>query len=658
MMKDPHGPVTDFADWYVDYSVSSEGCVRDRGRSPQASELVRRFEKYRSDHVSRTQNYEKYEMQADAVMVSQKPDLPNVSSGEVAGMVRRTARNVVQHAPNVEIINEFDDDGPKGILASFILRDKIIGDSLNSNEMQQNLFASVMRAFTIGFDAVTPQLVQAADSTWSMKYDTIGYRDVFPEPGVKDVRDAPEVFVRRYLTRGEVTQLIRNEVAGWDHAALRTMAQNSPPARAAESVSMRDKQHRSAPDGYEVVTWYSNTGDPFLTFDARTKMLLRIEKNKDPLKRHPVFFLVLEKDALQPLGKSQVALVFGRQEFQDLILNSAMKQWHRNLNPSIIGYGTGLNGVPNLSPGKFTNIPNPNAKIEVMEFNTQTMLQYGAISQQNLGSMVNLIGAADQQMAASAGNGMSATPQGVEAQQAMVDITTNNYQKAVEHFFSLYCSYALTVYFAELKNVDGIVPSADARRQLIGAGIEEALFDKEGKLSIDMKEMATTYSVRCVPGSLVEMEDEKQLRILNELFVPLSQAMPALANSQDPAILQNAAAAMQFIVTKEIQLSGSTHATELAEVLREGTTDRLTQATARVDELQSSTQALAGVLVEGAEGTQTQVKQLSDQVATLTQIVSTLMEKLGVGGSPQGPASPQEPPAGATSAPEENSGTL
>ena len=158
---------------------------------------------------------------------------------------------------------------------------------------------------------------------------------------------------------------------------------------------------------------------------------------------------MLEKDEQQPLGKSQVELLFGRQEFQDLMHNGAMKLWYRNINPSIIGYG-GINTVPNLSPGKYTQVSNPNAKIEAFEVNTQTLMQYNTISQANLGSMVNLVGSADQQMAVQAGGGMSATPQGVEAQQAMVDITTNNYQKAIESFFSHYCSYALTLYFHEL----------------------------------------------------------------------------------------------------------------------------------------------------------------------------------------------------------------
>ena len=279
-----------------------------------------KFEQFKTEHLCRTKNYDKYEMMANAEVVSRKPDLPNVSSGEVAGMVRRIARNVVQHTPNVEIVTRFDDDSQRGILAKEVLRTKVIGDVLNSNQMQQNLFASVMTAFTVGFDAVCPVLVQRADKSWVMEYDVIHYNDVFPEPGVKDVRKAPEVFVRRYLTKGEVAQLIRTQPAGWDIAALRTLFQHNPPSQQRESVAKQNSVHHVVPDGYEIITWYSRSGDPFLTFDARHKLLLRIERNTDPQLRHPVHFLILERDPLQPLGKPQIALIYGRQEFQDLML--------------------------------------------------------------------------------------------------------------------------------------------------------------------------------------------------------------------------------------------------------------------------------------------------------------------------------------------------
>jgi hypothetical protein len=204
---------------------------------------------------------------------------------------------------------------------------------------------------------------------------------------------------------------------------------------------------------------------------------------------------VLEKDSQQPLGKSQVELLIGRQDFQDLMLNGAMKLWYRNINPSIIGYGA-VNAVPNLSPGKYTQISNPNARIEPFEVNTQTLMQYGLISQQNLGSMVNLIGSADQQMATQAGGGMSATPQGVEAQQAMVDITTNNYQKAIESFFSHYCSYALTIYFQEMKAVKQVSrPRTPGCAAL--AGLPTEAFSPDGTVEIDFESWPS--STGCAP---------------------------------------------------------------------------------------------------------------------------------------------------------------
>jgi hypothetical protein len=520
-----HTPVTEFEQWYDQYRVDPRtGCLDVRNVAPCGQWKWHMYEVFKREMDIRVANFETLEKLADGEVIKEKPDLPNISSGETAGLVRRIARALVQNTPNVDVISQFDDDSSEGIFSKHILTSKIIGVDQYSNDMQQNLFASTKTSLTLGFDCVIPVLLQDAGKGWYIKYDSIHYRDVFPEPGCKDVRDATSVFVRRYLTKGEVVQLVRNNTPGWDIPALKLLLQHPPRAREMQSVDHQTKKRHQVPDGYEVITWYSSSGEPFLTFSPVTKHLLRIEHNKHPLKWHPVHFLVLEKDSQQPLGKSQVELLIGRQDFQDLMLNGAMKLWYRNINPSIIGYGT-VNSIPNLSPGKYTQIANPNAKVEAFEVNTQTLMQYGQISQQNMGSMVNLIGSADQQMAASAGGngqGMSATPQGVEAQQAMVDITTNNYQKAIEAFFSHYCSYALTMYFQEMKAVKKVAPTAEARMKLLRAGLETSALNEDGTLDMDFEELATEYWVRAVPGSLIEMEDEKQLRILNQLFVPLS----------------------------------------------------------------------------------------------------------------------------------------
>jgi hypothetical protein len=622
------GSIQTFEDWYDDYKIDSrDGCLDVRNIGPRAGHLYSQYLRYKSEADKRLENYHKLEKLADGQVISPKPDLPNISSGETAGLVRRIARNLVQNCPNVEVLSRFDDDSVQGIFAKHILTTKIIGSDEYSNDMQQNLFASTKTALTLGFDVVIPALLQDAAGSWFMKYDSIHYRDVFPEPGARDVRQAQFVFVRRYLTKGEVMALMRDNTPGWDCAALATMMKAAPYGRTQESVDFQSKKFGLIPEGYEIITWYSSTGEPFLTFSASTKHLLRIEKNKHPLKQHPVHFLILEKDSQQPMGKSQVELLIGRQDFQDLMLNGAMKLWYRNINPSILGYGA-VNAVPNLSPGKYTQVSNPNARIEPFEVNTQTLMQYGSISEQNLGSMVNLIGSADQQMATQAGGGMSATPQGVEAQQAMVDITTNNYQKAIESFFSHYCSYALTLYFQELKAVKKVQPTAEARVRLLKAGLPTETINDDGTIDIDFEDLATEYWVRVVPGSLVEMEDEKQLRILNQLFVPLSQAMPALAAAQDQQMLAQAAKAMQYIISKQIELSGSTSAKDIG-LMFNGDIEAVDERDLRITTLEDEVHGVEGGLGTILEMNDNALRQMQEQISMMMETQGLILDKLG-----------------------------
>ena len=148
------------------------------------------------------------------------------------------------------------------------------------------------------------------------------------------------------------------------------MLKAAPYGRAQESVDYQNQKFGVVPEGYEIITCYSSSGEPFLTFcRAAPSTCCASRRTSTRSSMHPVHFLVLEKDSQQPLGKSQVELLIGRQDFQDLMLNGAMKLWYRNINPSILGYGA-ANAIPNLSPGKYTQISNPNARIEPFEVNT------------------------------------------------------------------------------------------------------------------------------------------------------------------------------------------------------------------------------------------------------------------------------------------------
>ena len=96
-------------DWYDDYRVNMrDDTLQSFTISPEAAHLAKRYDDYKREMDTRVSNYWKLEALADAEVISKKPDLPNISSGETAGMVRRMARNLVQHTPNVEVVCEFD----------------------------------------------------------------------------------------------------------------------------------------------------------------------------------------------------------------------------------------------------------------------------------------------------------------------------------------------------------------------------------------------------------------------------------------------------------------------------------------------------------------------------------------------------------------------
>lgn len=638
-MKQHHTPIAEFEQWYEGMWEDAEGCLQARALTPQASKLIKSFRDFKSEADSRLSGYDKLEQLADAAVAQEQSDLANVSSGETAGLLRRIARTLVQNTPNVDVVSIHDDDAVKGVLSKYLLSANIISDGEYSNDMQQNLYASTVMALAIGFTAVLPTLVREPNGSWRVLYDELHYRDVFPEPGIKDIRRANDVFVRKYLTKGDILDILHRKTPGWNLPALRGLLQREPAPREYGATDHQSKKHKVSPKAYGIITWYSSSGDPFLTFsESGPNHLLRIEKNKVPSREIPLKFLVLEKDPFQPYGKSQVSFIYGRQVFQDLMLNGAMKMWYRNINPPLVGYGT-IDAMPNLSPGKYTKVSNPNARIEAFEVNTQTLLQYNTIAQQNFGAMVNQIGSPDEQMATQSGHGFSATPQGVEAQTSIVNITTNNYQKAIESFFSQYCSYSLTLYFHELAGMKRIHPTADTRKRLVDLGMPVDTFDEDGSVEIDFKDLATEYYVRCIPGSLVEVEDEKQTRILGSLFTALSQALPAISQSQDMEMLTNSSKTLQFILQKMIALSGSTYSTELESVLSTGTNDPHGQAASR-KALEDNIDSVNAEVDRELEVQATTLAQLNEQITLLRETQEVLLQKLGI--LPDGSGSPQQ----------------
>ena len=101
--------VNSFDDWYTHREVvdfgTRMGCLDFKGLTSLASGYLGNYTRFKREMDVRCTGFEKLEMLADNEVISPKDDLPNVSSGETAGIVRRMARNLVQNTPNVEVVS-------------------------------------------------------------------------------------------------------------------------------------------------------------------------------------------------------------------------------------------------------------------------------------------------------------------------------------------------------------------------------------------------------------------------------------------------------------------------------------------------------------------------------------------------------------------------
>jgi hypothetical protein len=140
------------------------------------------------------------------------------------------------------------------------------------------------------------------------------------------------------------------------------------------------------------------------------------------------------------------------------------------------------------------------------------------------------------------------------------------------------------------------------------------------------------------------MEDEKQLRILNELFVPLSQAMPALAAAQDPRMLQQAAKAMQYIIGKQIELSGSASAKDIG-LQWEGDVEAVDERDQRIAVVEENMLAATTGNDELMAMTEAALTMLQEQMTMMRESQQLIMQRLGM-----------EIPSSAVPAPENDAG--
>ena len=156
-------------------------------------------------------------------------------------------------------------------------------------------------------------------------------------------------------------------------------------------------------------------------------------------------------------------------------------------------------------------------------------------------------------------------------------------------------------------------------------------------MQLEFDELATEYFVRTIPGSLVEMEDEKQLRVLNQMFIPLSQMMPALAASGDQDALQKATQALLFVIEKEIELSGAAHSSDIQRLWTKGVDDQSTQREALVAEFEERINLADTARAAQLEQLVADREEAREQMSMMRESMDAIMGALGIPGAVTAP---------------------
>ena len=94
-------------------------------------------------------------------------------------------------------------------------------------------------------------------------------------------------------------------------------------------------------------------------------------------------------------------------------------------------------------------------------------------------------------------------------------------------------------------------------------------------------------------------------------------------------MLANAVAAMQFIVRKQIELSGSMHANELDDLLNKGVQPHLTQYQERADAVEGRVNEFDEIVNQELEQSTSLVAQLQEQVGLIAQTQQAILQALG-----------------------------
>lgn len=439
------------------------------------------------------------------------PAYPKTTDGTTASIIRKTPRRVIQQLPTGNVVSDSEDWLTH--VASFIFRKKILPYANEEYDLIQKAWSTVEKSLTFGACPTYAPFL-SHDGYFCPDLSLPYWGDIFMQPGKKSGYACGFTFMRSWWQKEDLQAIIDEQLAQkkksktyeptWDVAALKSVLDSvTTKDEKAQTPSDREKT-RQVSTGIELVTGFQKgVGAKFYTFHPQSKQIVRTKTNKDPRGKMPIDWMYGDIDGSNPWGRGIVELVGPLQNLIDADMQ--MYQFNRALMlaPPLLKKG-------NFNKNKVKFIPNQiidlgsdvNADVIPLTVDTTAIANYPALYGLQKSQLLNLTNSPDTSISADVGNpSFSKTPQGVQAQNAVISVDDNYVRKMFEAWFEKWSETAINLYFAER------------------TGIEELQLDAE-----------TSMKLREMPDF-----DQSLINDKNQIRINYDQATPALKFRVDPS---------------------------------------------------------------------------------------------------------------------------
>lgn len=516
----------------------------------KAVDLERKWSEAKATMAQRTKGFELFSR------IAHNQPLPNpmskrlavseFSEGTTQAMKRKLRSQTIQRVPDGEIITQFDKNSIEQVETEFLFKKKVLTSEFSNKNMLKNLWRTFNAAYDYGFCCVRTGFEKDIDGDVRCSYSLIKWNDVYPAPDSEYIEEAPWYIIREYISKSTLESLIDDDGEchdkTYDAEVVKYLIDNEigdgiDPL----SLPLADREKGAIPfQSVEIRTMYERGNDKFITYVPSIQAILRTVDNYDPRKDIPLNFMILEPDPEFPLGCSAIMWTMAYQQQADALSSTAHGAIWLSMLPPLMMFGNLTNAGIRMKPNAVWNMgTNPNNKVEKFPVETTTLTQYGSIMNNISANMQKNLNISDSTVASDANvSGYSATPQGVDLQKREKTITVNQYQKAVESFFSAWANHALRSYINATSGKQDITVDETTRRKIwdIEASSnknkeipDESIINGD-KISIDFDSLsADMLSFEVRTGSLIENERDVERKNIQELLVPVSQMLGAVS---------------------------------------------------------------------------------------------------------------------------------